>query len=184
MNQTIYDQAIAEGCTPRLAEALACRRVNMGMTDKAYFAKFNRLGDELGPEHLEQVVTEAKRHGYTPSESDVYLPNLAEFPGDPSAFISPCEGRRKIEKVAAQRGMVRDKSAGRATMKFKHVDTGRDPFESSPQVADDIVMREIRDMAIANPDVAKEPLAKLKAEVIKRRSPSNGKKSSAIRAKV
>jgi hypothetical protein len=184
MNQTIYAAAKANGCTDRLAELLASRRIRMGATDKSYFAKFGRLGDELGPEHLNQVVSEARKHGYTPSQSDVYMPNLAQFPGDPDAFVSPAEGRSKIEKVAAKRGMVRDLSAGRATMKFKYAGPQTDPFENAPPIADDIVMSEIREMARENPDVAKEPLAKLKAEVIKKRSPSKGGKSREIKSKV
>lgn len=183
MNQSIYDAAIAQGTSPRLAELLASRNVRIGMTDTKYFAGFKRIGDELGPEHLQSVVTGARQHGYSPSETDVYFPDVARFPGDPQAFVSPAEGRSKIEKVAAMRGMVRDKGAGRSVMKFNYAPPIHDPLENAT-VADDIVMREVRDMVRANPDVAREPLEKLKSEVRQKRAPAKGRKSNTIRAKV
>jgi hypothetical protein len=181
MNQAIYDAAIAQGTSPRLAELLASRRVLTGMTDKQYFAKFKRLGDELGGEHLSSVVNGAKQHGYTPSESDVYFPNLAQFPGDPEAFVSPAEGRAKIEKVANKRGMVRDKGAGRSVMKFEYRQPERNPLDGPPTIAEDIVRREIRDIVRQDPEAAKEPVAKLREKVINQRLPSQGGKSMEIK---
>ena len=176
MNQAIYEQALSNGCTPRMAEMLAVRRVRIGITDTKYLAGFKMLGDELGPEHLRQVVGEARKRGYQPQASDVYLPNMARFPGDPQAFVSPSEGRSKIERVAAMRGMVKD---GRG-LSFKHRSPEQDPMDSAPPIAEDLVQREVRELVRENPEAAREPISKLRQRVIEKRGPSRGRKSRTV----
>ena len=177
MNQAISDQARANGCGHRLAEMLAVRRVHIGTTDSKYLAGFGRLGDELGPEHLRQVVTQAERHGYTPQASDVYLPNMARFAGDPEAFVSPAEGRGKIERVAAKRGMVKE---GRTGLAFRHGPPEQDPYETAPPLAEDIIRDRIRDVVAHNPDAARLPVKKLRQHVIDKHGPSKGKRRASV----
>lgn len=180
MNQSIYDQAIASGCTPRLAEALASRTMRTGLTDKQYMARFKRFGDELAPEHAANVARSLRRNGVEVDSNTIYLPDMAQFEGDPRAAFRPSDGRGEIVRRCERMGAKRDKSAGRATMKFEWAKPEHDPLETAPAVADDLVMREVRDIVRANPDAAHEPLDKLKAQVIKKRSPSKGRKSNSI----
>ncbi len=180
MNQAIYAQSLAAGCTPRMAELLACRRVNVIGTDKKYMAGFKRFGDEMAPEHAAKVARQLRRNGVSVDSNTIYMPDMAQFEGDPRAAFRPSDGRGEIIRRCERMGAKRDLSAGRSTMKFEWDKPAVDPLESAPPVADDIVMREVRDMVRANPDVAHEPLAKLKAEVIKKRRPAQGRKSNTI----
>lgn len=180
MNQAIYDQAIATGCAPKFAELLASRRVNLVGTDKQFRASHKRFGDDLAPEHAAKVARQLRRNGVEVDSNTVYLPDMAQFEGDPRAAFRPSDGKGEIVRRCEQMGAKRDLSAGRSTMKFEWEKPAVDPLESAPPVADDLVMREIRDMVRADPAVAHEPLAKLKASVIKKRGPAKGRKSHTI----
>jgi len=169
--QEIYDMAIADGTSPKMAEALAGwhgRGFNLGMTDTKYFASFKSLGDELHDEHLTSVVSSARNHGYEPSRNDVYMPELARFEGDPEAFVSPTHGRQRIKDVCESRGAIND-----GGLHFHWPKPTHDPLapENREPLGDDIIRAGIREIIEENPDAAKEPLETVKAEVIKRRSP-------------
>lgn len=58
-------------------------------------------GDEVWAKH---VTSNAKKHGYTPGNNDVYLGQLARFPGDPDAFFKPGEGKAELKKRVEESG--------------------------------------------------------------------------------
>ena len=102
--QEIYDAAIANGTSPRLAEMFACRKAPGANTDREFFVGQKQLCDQFTPIMLDKYVKQARKAGYNPSPNDVYLGQLARFPGDPEAFVSPSGGRSQIKKVLEQRG--------------------------------------------------------------------------------
>ncbi len=173
MNQAIYDTAIRNGCTPKLAEALACRKLRHSLTDKQYFARqYRSLGDDLGEGMAEEVVAQARKHGYTPQPGDTYLPNIAAFEGDPDAFVSPADGRGKIRRVLEQRG-------ARCTggLEFEWPEPNSDPLapENIAPLPDDIIREGVREMIDENPDAAHDSPETLRRAAIKKHSSIDSK---------
>jgi hypothetical protein len=103
MDRKIYRKAIANGCTPRMAEMLASRRGPQLATDKAFFNRVGLLGDQFDEQYVQNVVHDARREGYQPSAGDMYMPGLADFRGDPKAFVSRSTGARKKLKAYMDR---------------------------------------------------------------------------------
>jgi hypothetical protein len=72
-------------------------------TDTQYFRQRGTLEKQFNSDHdLKIRVEQARKHGYNPNPNDVYEPCLAQFPGDPNAFISPSQGKRQIRQAAAK----------------------------------------------------------------------------------
>lgn len=76
-------------------------------TDTSFLANRGSLVDQLGGDEpwARHVAREAKKHGHTVGANDVYISQLAEFPGDPKAFLHAGEGRGHIERVCRERGL-------------------------------------------------------------------------------
>ena len=160
MNQAIYKQALKNGCTPRMAELLASRKCPALDTDKAFFNRFGNLGDENDEVYLNRITSNAQREGYTPSLGDVYAPGLADYPGDPKAFLSRSMGRRAIKEH-----MDRIKRG-----------PDSDPFEKSSRVplAEDIVQEHISQMVAEDPGIVqRRKPSELREEVIAKHGPKH-----------
>jgi hypothetical protein len=100
----IYAEAIKNGASETFADMLASRQPPGGMTDNVAVAGIGKLGDQFkgkrGEIQLNKIIASAKRHGYTPNPNDIYQPGLAQFAGDPKAFIPSGAGYRShIKKI-------------------------------------------------------------------------------------
>ncbi len=64
------------------------------------------LADQFAGEeaNLETMVATARAGGYNPSPNDTYKPALAEFPGDPLAFVPADDPEGHIRRVCKQQG--------------------------------------------------------------------------------
>ncbi len=89
----------------RLADMLATRQVPRSSTDRELFAGYGSLADQFEGEEsvLEKIVCESRKRGYNPNPNDLYMPRLAECPGDPLAFVPATGGMSHIRKVARLR---------------------------------------------------------------------------------
>lgn len=101
-------------------------------TDDEFMSRRGTLADQLGPQ-TEDVVRAAKRHGYTPNYTDVYLPAAARFPGDPEAFVRHDSARGKLKKTFEDRGWECDGSVRTR---------GREAAPKEVMLADDIIAEE------------------------------------------
>lgn len=156
MDTTIFDAAIGNGCSRRMAELLAHRRCPALNTDKMFFARHGALGDELHPEYLKGVVKDARRHGYHPTPGDVYMPGLAQFRGDPAAFVSRSTGAK-----ARIKAYMDDIERG----------PDSDPL-ANPTLADDIVMEKIDEMAANDPGLLqRRDVRDVREEVLEKHGP-------------
>lgn len=162
--QQIYDEAISNGCSPLLAEMLAHRKAPGANTDREFFRGQRQLCDQFTPIELENLVATARSHGYNPSPNDVYLGQLARFPGDPEGFVSPSGGRHQIQKTLEQRGWGCT-GAVRTTLR----DT--EPLDTTPGLAPDIVENLVDQQVKENPDLAHKPRQALREEVIDKHGP-------------
>jgi hypothetical protein len=155
MNQAIYAQAKKNGCSDRLAEMLASRRAPRMDTDKEFFKRIGGM-EQLPEEYREHVVQDARACGYEPSPGDTYMPGLADFRGDPKAFISRATG-------------------GKAKVK-QHLDRCKSgPMEdplAKTTIADDIVVERIQDMVAEDPGLLeRRTVHDVKEEVIAKHGP-------------
>lgn len=76
-------------------------------TGTSLFAGVGTLLDQCGGDDREasRIARAAKRQGYSPSPNDLYLPTLAQRPGDPRAFVSREGGRDQVKQVCEQMGI-------------------------------------------------------------------------------
>lgn len=93
----------------RFAEMLASRQPPRGQTDSTFFAGMNLrkqlAGGVLADRELDRITGEAMKRGFKPSADSIYMDSLADFDGDPKAFISMSDGRSHIRKVAEEKGV-------------------------------------------------------------------------------
>lgn len=106
--QAEYVAARKRGESHNFAEMVALQRFpGLGQTDTKLFRNYGTLLDQCGGVEREaaRVVSNAKKHGYSPGYNDVYMPTLAQFPGDPRAFVSQAEGFEKARRYMDELGV-------------------------------------------------------------------------------
>lgn len=99
--QSRYAEMRRKGMDHRAAEMLALQQPPGSKTDREQFAGVGTLDKQLGDD-ADYICGEAKRRGYRPSPNDMYMENLADFPGDPKAFV---KSRGDIAKRCEERGV-------------------------------------------------------------------------------
>lgn len=87
------------GCAHGLAEMLALQKAPRGVSDGTFLAgKWNQFQDTP---HIGDVYKSAAVAGGQCVKGKVYLSGLAEYPGDPRAWV---ETREDVRKVCEDRG--------------------------------------------------------------------------------
>lgn len=157
----IYQEAISKGNSPRMAEMLALRKAPSPDTDDTFLAGRGTLlkqfdGDERA---MNARIQEAQRHGYTPGVNDVYMPTLAQFPGDPRAFV---RSKGECVRLAEERGTALELK-GRQVVKGRTPD--RDPMEDRVALAEDLIQESIPEVIRENPKLAND-IGEARAAVI------------------
>ena len=104
----IYQGCIERGESALLAEMLALQQAPRGMTDDVFFSGIGTLSDQFaggdGPAQLEAMIANCQAHGHTPNYNDYYVGSIAEFPGDPKAFVPRSGGRAHVKQVLEEKG--------------------------------------------------------------------------------
>lgn len=72
-----------------------------GMTDNVFMSGQLRFGS-LPEKERERIAKAARKNGYNPKPSDVYMPTLASKTGDRRAFFNVDSARGDIKKLAEQ----------------------------------------------------------------------------------
>lgn len=102
-DQSIYDAAIANGCSPKFAEALACRRIAAGLsTDDQWWRGNQHFSQIMGEKYANDVRRRLAAQGVRMGSRDDYVPQLARYRGDPNALISGHGARSQLRKAAAR----------------------------------------------------------------------------------
>jgi hypothetical protein len=123
--QADYEEMLRNDVPPKLAEMLALQQPPACSTDTRFMT--GKQGNEY------------------------YSPQLASYPGDPSAIVS---SRSDVKRVAEQKGMFLEGTFG---MSHTPEDWGQAEPDQPYQVADDIVDEAIQDMADEYPEAASDP---------------------------
>lgn len=89
-----------------IEKAVANRQFPGLNTDTTFLADRGSLDSQFDtPEDLNRAVNGAKKAGYKPKSTDVYISGLARFPGDPQAFVNGGDAKGHIRKVCEERGI-------------------------------------------------------------------------------
>lgn len=100
-----YESLIENGCSPRMAEMLACQKAPGGKTDDIVHSAGDISQQFKNDQRaLNGYMESAKKQGFTPGKNDTYIPELARFPGDKEAWVPHTEGRGYIKKKFEERG--------------------------------------------------------------------------------
>lgn len=149
VEQRHYELCRRKGTSHNMAVIFALRHPPGALTDREFLAGRGTLAQQFeGEEHnLNKLVAESKRNGRTPSPNDVYLPTLANYPGDPLAFVPPDDARGHVKRVCEARG---DECRGMVKVK---AGPPKEP-EPGPPIAQDIIDSEVSSQIRAQPELA------------------------------
>jgi hypothetical protein len=128
--------------------------------DTYFFAGKGTLADQFkgSEDQLEYLVAQAKRKGYNPNPNDVYTPALAQYPGDPAAFVPPSGGLNHIKHICEER----DLSCGGA---FKRERKNIGEKEVKPVIHRKIFNRLKREMIAADESLGRKSKREIKEAV-------------------
>lgn len=137
----------------KLCEMFASRQAPSSVSDRELFKGWGTLDKQFGndPKYLQHITRTAQRHGYRPNASDMYHPGLADFAGDPKAFIPATGGRGHVMKVIKQRNVTVDEPL----YKHKATEPSEDPWKKRVPLAEKIVKRLMKQYIQKDPSLAK-----------------------------
>jgi hypothetical protein len=146
--QAFYEDRRREGVSHNLAEMFAHQQAPLPKSDTAFLAAINPGGQQFAdnPELGERMAAPARAAGVNITGA-TYLSGLAEFPGDPRAWI---RGKGDVEKLCTERNW---QCRGAVNV---NAETGVAPM-AAVDVAPDLVEAKALDMIEANPDLARMP---------------------------
>ena len=154
----LYVKMRHSGQSHAMPAMCATQKAPKAMSDRELFSGIGRLDQQYEPRYIEEIVYNARVHGYNPNPNDMYMQNLARFPGDPEAFVPPTGGRGHIKKVCEDRGLPCE---GAVNVKGGEP-RPPEPVRLAADLAEDIVKKRIQ----RNPDLAKVPRKDLTQQVI------------------
>jgi hypothetical protein len=107
---TVFDPPLPseyqEACSDRLVDVFSTRTFPGLNTDTTFLANRGTLDKQLDDKIvLDKVIAGAKKQGYTPKPTDVYLSSLAESTGDPRAFVNGGDAKGQIRKICEERNV-------------------------------------------------------------------------------
>jgi len=164
--QAFYVQMRLDGQNHAFAEMCALRQPPGAMADGEFFRDQGTLADQFKGDEakLEHITAVAKSQGYTPTPNDVYMPGLADYPGDPLAFVPPTGGRHHIKKVCEEKNL---ECSGQVNVKRVE----KEPSRNVP-LAEDLVQEAVADMHVTDPDLCRKATYQdLREEAIYRHGP-------------
>ena len=119
-------------------------------TDSTFFRGVGMLGDQIDtPKDLDMRVNAARRHGYSPGQNDMYIPTLAQFPGDPRAFVSQADGRGEIK-----RRCIRNQTSCEGLVNYQ---AGQRPPRPKVKLAEQTIRRYMKQAIKKDPGAANTP---------------------------
>lgn len=115
--QSMYEQLRARGESHSMAEMLAYRQAPGAQTDREFMMGHPTLEQQIGDNdrhYINQVTSNYRAAtGHDPNPGHLYVQTLAQYPGDPKAFVSDRgEAKRRAEELNVNvSGMVNHKAS-------------------------------------------------------------------------
>ena len=165
--QKHYEKCLALGTSPALAEMFATGRgPRIGMTDSIFWS--GRWEEDSAA--LRHKRAAAKKAGVS-TTGKFYMNQLADYPGDPKAWVSD---RHDAQKICEERGW-----GAQGAVKAKATPEGMGQGAEIPGVtdgvADHIVEEEVQTAALGQPFSVKEK-QDLREKIREKRKPSWARK--------
>lgn len=143
----------ADRFATNMSDIIRCRKAPKSDTDDDYLRGRGSLLQQFDGEEraLQAHLEHCAEHGFKPRENDVYLPTLAQFPGDPRAHV---RSRAEAQKYAEELG-VGLQINGRDVV--KHREPESDPWDECTPLGEDLIRKSAPDMVKSDPKLAKDP---------------------------
>lgn len=155
-----YFKCRKNGCSHKLAEMLAIGQPPGSNTDKEFLeGRENGRQFQDTPELGDHYARVARAHGQS-TTGKVYLSGLAEFPGDPRAWVS---GRGDVQRVVEERGWGCEGAV--------HIKPTWVAEPSGGGIAKELVDDELRSVLERVPDPAHVDIQDLREQIVERRAP-------------
>ena len=155
-----YDECLANGCTPGLAEMFALQVAPMSWSEREFLeGHCNGKQFEDVPHVGELYRKEAVKAGVNPT-GKIYHGGIAEYPGDPKAWI---DGRSHLKSICEANGWG---CRGAVNTKLRN-----DVEPTKVDVAEHIVEQYARKAVAADPALARKPVEEVKAAVKEKLKP-------------
>lgn len=135
----MYNEAIASGASPRLAEMFATQQAPRAKSDATFFAGMDTGGGNIkNPLTRKMYLDEAKKAGVDVTGA-VYYSEIAAFPGDPEAWV---RSRGEITGLVEKRGWNMDGDLKAGGEPKDDVSPGQGP-KIAPDVVEQLVNQRI-----------------------------------------
>jgi hypothetical protein len=133
--QQFYESMREKGQSHNMADMLAHRTPCRGMTDDVFVSGQGTLDKQFGGDEktLARLTKKATKAGWQRNNNDVYCGALAEFEGDPDAFI-PHDAVGHIKRVAQKKGI--NVTSDDKVLAQNYSEPLRDPLEGKVQIQD------------------------------------------------
>lgn len=152
--QARYEQMRADGQSHNLAEMFALQAPPMSDSDREFWlGHHNGAQFQDDPRSGDHHLAIAKRAGVNP-KGKVYISGLADYPGDPRAWVS---GRDEVKSICEKNGWG---CRGAVNVKMR----SRDKPHKKVDVADDLVNEHVKNRVAADPGLAEKPVEELKEQ--------------------
>lgn len=168
----IYQQAIANGCSERLAEMLAARQApGTRGTDRAFLQGYLHNPFAGTPDFIARSMLQQAKAAGINTTGKVYRGGLADWrgPADPQAWVSGIDDVRRVvrEKNLNCTGVVNHKAA-------------ETQAPDDVPLAESIVQDAMRDEIAVNPEAGKDKAA-LREKVVAKHGPPSRRPAKKIR---
>jgi hypothetical protein len=165
----LYVKMRREGTAHKFAEMVATQAGPVLSTDDTFFAGFGTVYDQFqSQKHLKRYVDAAKKQGFTPGVNDVYMPGLAQRPGDPAAWVSRAQGRGYIRRLLESRGYECNGKLSEIVARPPE-DDPLAPKNCKP-LGEDIIRRNIAKYQASDPSLRNKSRRELREMVIEKHS--------------
>lgn len=163
----IYVLSRRNGQSHRFAEMVSMQRPPRPNTDDVQLAGIPRVRDQYNHPYMRDILAIVKRQGFTPPADAIYHSGLARFPGDREAFVTPEMGRGYIRTLCDRRGW-----AAEGDLEIAARQSERDPLESAPQLAEDLIQRATATVVRRDPALKQLNRQELRQRAIDKYGPS------------
>ncbi len=153
-----YAQCLKNGCSEKLAEMLALGSPPMSNTDREFLAGRGGCYDQFaGNEAMGNYYKRVAESQGQNTTGKVYLSGLAEYPGDPRAWVT---GRGDVQRLCEEKGWGCEGSVKMPVRRVAEVTGGG--------LASDLVDEEVQARLAENPE---QRALDVREKVIEERAP-------------
>jgi hypothetical protein len=159
----LYVISRRRGNSHAFAALAACQKFPMGMTDDVFWGGRPHFAEVYGEEYFHDVKRLLAQRGTHLGANDEYLPELAQFKGDPQAVVTRSQGTGYIKRRCEALGL---ECHGAVEVKGREPES--DPWQQAAPLAEDLVQANIKRATTRNPALRDLSRDELRRHVIQK----------------